>query len=261
MPTITLTDPVTGTTVASGLVATNNTNLRALLNSGLDYVNLKGNPQLVAGEIPVWNGTQFDRSTVTRVGATSLGTGTADATKTLAGDGVWRGGMTLIAETILSGSQATIDITSIPATYKHLKIFSSTRTDQASTSVSALTRFNNDSGANYADTYVQASSGTVSSTENNSGTSMTTVFAANGTVAVTGAFWDTEATILNYARTDHIKGILSTSTIPFAITASNHIVRVSQGTWNSTAAINRITLSLAAGNFVAGCTFQIYGIG
>src|SRR5436309_589734 len=61
MPTITLTDPVAATTVASGLVATNNANLRNLLNSGLDYVNLKGNPQLVANESAVWNGTQFIR--------------------------------------------------------------------------------------------------------------------------------------------------------------------------------------------------------
>lgn len=62
MPTITLTDPTTLTTVASGLIATNNANLRALLNSGLDPVNLKGNPALVSGEFPVWNGTVFVRS-------------------------------------------------------------------------------------------------------------------------------------------------------------------------------------------------------
>lgn len=61
MPSITLTDPVAGTTVASGLIATNNGNLRTLLNSGLDYVNLKGNPQLVANETIQWDGTQFIR--------------------------------------------------------------------------------------------------------------------------------------------------------------------------------------------------------
>lgn len=61
MPSITLTDPVTGTTVASGLIATNNANLRNLLNAGLDGANLRGNPALVANEIPQWNGTQFIR--------------------------------------------------------------------------------------------------------------------------------------------------------------------------------------------------------
>jgi hypothetical protein len=260
VPTITLTDPVTGTTVASGLVATNNTNLRALLNSGLDYVNLKGNPQLVAGEIPVWNGTQFNRSSVTNVGPTSLGSGTPDLSKVLAGDGVWRGGMTLISETILGSSQATIDITSIPATYKHLKIIASLRTDNAVTSIAANTRFNNDSAANYADNLMQATS-TVGSTERNTVTTIDAVFAGMGTSAIASSFWDTEAIIPNYARTDRIKNIFATSSLPMALTTSLHGIRVAQGTWNSTAAINRITLALSSGNFIAGCIFQIYGIG
>lgn len=78
MPSITLTDPVTGTTIASGLIATNNANLRNLLNSGLDPVNLKGNPALVAGDVPVWDGTNFVKPT-----------GTPSATTFLRGDKTW----------------------------------------------------------------------------------------------------------------------------------------------------------------------------
>lgn len=73
MPTITLTDPVTNTTVASGLIATNNANLRSLLNSGIDAVNLKGAPALVAGEFPVWDGTNFVRSSTISTGFTPVG--------------------------------------------------------------------------------------------------------------------------------------------------------------------------------------------
>lgn len=80
MPNITLTDPVAGTVVASGLIATNNSNLRTLLNSGLDPVNLKGNPALVSGETAVWNGASFDRSTVTRLGYGSLPVGVPKVT-------------------------------------------------------------------------------------------------------------------------------------------------------------------------------------
>jgi hypothetical protein len=67
MGTITLTDPITGNVISAGLLATNFGNLRALLNGGIDGVNLRGSPSLIAGEAPIWNGTQFDRSSVTRL--------------------------------------------------------------------------------------------------------------------------------------------------------------------------------------------------
>lgn len=44
---------------------------------------------IVSGEAAVWNGTGWDRSSVTRIGPTSLGSGTPDATKFLRGDGAW----------------------------------------------------------------------------------------------------------------------------------------------------------------------------
>lgn len=45
---------------------------------------------IASGEVPVWDGVGWVRSSVTRVGATSLGSGTPDATKFLRGDGSWQ---------------------------------------------------------------------------------------------------------------------------------------------------------------------------
>lgn len=44
---------------------------------------------IAAGEVPVWNGAAWVRSSATNVAPTSLGSGAPDATKFLRGDGTW----------------------------------------------------------------------------------------------------------------------------------------------------------------------------
>lgn len=46
---------------------------------------------IVSGEVPVWDGTNWVRSSVTRIGASSLGSGTPSASTFLQGDGAWAG--------------------------------------------------------------------------------------------------------------------------------------------------------------------------
>lgn len=69
---------------------------------------------IVSGEVPVWNGTSWVRSTTTNIGPTSLGSGTPDNTKFLRGDGSWQAaGLKTTVSTMAGGppgSPADTDI-------------------------------------------------------------------------------------------------------------------------------------------------------
>ena len=72
------------------------------------------------------------------------------------------GGMTLISTTSLTG--ATVNLTSIPGTYKHLQLIITEAYSSADTDF--LLRLNNDSGAaSYDDSRIRDRSGTVSATD------------------------------------------------------------------------------------------------
>lgn len=64
---------------------------------------------IASGEVPVWNGTTWVRSSVTRVGPSSLGSGTPDSTKFLRGDGTWTAISATTMGTALPGAPADGD--------------------------------------------------------------------------------------------------------------------------------------------------------
>lgn len=93
--------------------------VQALTKGGLDqylverYVGIPAG--LASGEVPVWNGSSFVRSSVTRIGPSSLGSGTPDATKFLRGDGSWAvpsgGAFTPVAARIYTAAGGATAIT------------------------------------------------------------------------------------------------------------------------------------------------------
>jgi hypothetical protein len=82
---ISLTPPVSGATITAALHASNYAAIQAAINNDV----VPKPTSIASGEVPVWDGANWVRSTTTRVGATSLGSGTPDATMYLRGDGVW----------------------------------------------------------------------------------------------------------------------------------------------------------------------------
>lgn len=168
--------------------------------------------------------------------------------------------MVAIAESVLSGTAATIDFTSIPATYDHLKIIISARGDNGAANQRLKLRLNNDSGSNYSIQEFQAF-GTTASANETLGTTALDV----GNICTAGAVTQpgtSEILIPGYAGTTFKKHVQANALMSVNdSTANGRTIQLNSGLWFAApAAINRVTLYPAAGNFVAGTVCTLYGL-
>lgn len=162
-----------------------------------------------------------------------------------------------IAFLTTTSSASSVTISSIPATYTHLRIFTSVKTSRGAFIDPLSLRFNGDSGSNYSYT----------GSEFESGPTAAGFHAQNQTMAYFGRGAGTSQTslvgvcvldIYNYANTNVRKSFNSHGGIDYG--SGGNIV-VSVGTWQSTAAINSITFIPNVGpNINGGSNFQIYGM-
>jgi hypothetical protein len=170
------------------------------------------------------------------------------------------GFMRMLADTTLGAGAASIEFASIPATFAHLMLLIEGRGDAASLAANLLLRLNNDSGASqYTYGILNSGGAAAGGADNASATSFFAgvIAAATATAAFSGlaAIW-----IPHYAGTTFLKRIQSQYGAQYATTAGNLNHGVSDGFWNSSAAVNRVTLLPASGNFVAGTRATLYGL-
>ena len=156
-----------------------------------------------------------------------------------------------IATTTLGSAAATITFTSIPSTYTDLRLVFVGGND--GTNILCGIRFNNDSGLNYSITPITGNGSSASSTRRTSRSSLEPFFEGD---MVTGYIEFFTADIMSYA------GSTNKTTL---MTGSNDrngdgTVTRTVGLWRNTAAINRVDIYLASGNFNAGTTATLYGI-
>jgi len=172
-----------------------------------------------------------------------------------------QGGLCLIETKLLGAPAASFDFTAIPATYNHLKLIITGRGDTALSNIGVYAIFNADGGANYdwERLYVSFTAATCSEWIGQTAASIGNFAAANAAAGICGAseimLPDYKGTTLN--KTYISNGVNKLSTAP---TGNIHIYN-NYGHWRSSAAINQITITPSAGNFITGSIASLYGLG
>lgn len=155
---------------------------------------------------------------------------------------------------------ASFDITSIVATYAHLRIEYYLRGDTAAASTNVLLRCNNDASAIYQWQNVYGSGATAGAQE---GLAVTSINCGNCPANTAGAnmFGTGVVDIPHYAGATNMKGVETVTGYRTGGATGNGTTLHATGWWASGAAINRITILPGAGNFVAGSRVTVYALG
>ena len=152
-----------------------------------------------------------------------------------------------------SGGAASIDFTSIPATYTDLVVVSSTRASAGSDTVAL--QFNGDTGSNYPYRRLRSDGSAVTSTTGTltyalGGNQPESTFTAN-------TFSNCSFYIPNYAGSSN-KSISADAVSENNATSAQ--AQLTASLWSNTAAITSIKIIPGSGNFVQYSTATLYGI-
>lgn len=162
----------------------------------------------------------------------------------------------VIASGILGVAAANIDITGIPQTYHDLILVLRLRCSANTNTVNL--QFNGDSGANYAVHEAIFGAATTSSLVNQTQAAMARGMTPSSATA--GYFASVEIRIPAYYRDDITK--LAQYFDSYFTNATTHEYRVGSIGWeNTTDGIDQITLTPSSGNFAAGSSWVLYGVG
>ncbi len=167
----------------------------------------------------------------------------------------------LIQHQELSGAASSVTFTGISASYDHLVLLSSARSDASAYTDWVNFQVNNDTGSNYSRRALNNNTGTANAVSGSSEGVWTYNYipAASALAATFGVM---ETWFINYSNTANYKQILSTSSASNnSGTSSQYGMRFEGGLWSSTAAISEIDiLTGGSDDFVQYSTFTLYGI-
>lgn len=167
----------------------------------------------------------------------------------------------MLADVLLGADTATIDMTSIPATFLHLLVVGQVRSTVAAVNDSLLMLINNDVGTNY-DQQKLAGDNATASVASQAAQGSANVAPINGASATAAFFSSFFILIPSYAGVTANKNWLSLGgAIDQTPTTTNWGIRVWQGSWKTAAtAINRLTFKTSASNLKAASRITLYGL-
>lgn len=165
----------------------------------------------------------------------------------------------LLASSTLSGSQASIDMTSVPADWGHLLLVAYLRGDTATGTIAVNLRLNGDSGSNY-DYQSLAGSGATASAAEAFGQAQARVGSCPAASATASVFGALVIDIPFYSQADNNKAFTSQSCNKSGTSTGNLGIEAYGGAWRSSALVSQVTILPGSGNFVSGSRVSLYGM-
>jgi hypothetical protein len=240
------------------LVLSNLQAIQAVLNGGIDNTNINAAAAIAYSKLALANAIKLnaDIDPATSLAIARLAGFPNDVTKALLGDGTWgpmAGWAKLYDSGALGAAAATIDSGAggFSTSYTHLRVVALLKSDQAGGAQARL-QFNGDTGANYDDAVVGAAQ-----------TFITLGIAGGALVASAPTALGptvTDFSVPFYSTATQAKTLAGSGTLPYKYDNVNPPRAAAiVGNWRTAAAVTRIVLSVAAGNFAAGSRVMIYG--
>ena len=157
-----------------------------------------------------------------------------------------------------SGGAASIDFTSISGSFTDLLVVLSGRSTEAVRGNNVFCKFNNDGAAGVSSRWLNGNGSTASASTDSGGSSGVLIrLASDANQETASTFSSVQIYIPNYAGSTNKSLSAETATEDNFSTAYQAIVT---GTWFSTAAINRVTLTPQANTWLQHSSATLYGI-
>ena len=167
--------------------------------------------------------------------------------------------MELISTQLITSATSSVTFSSIPATYKHLQVRATIRTDRSGNTDDLMTmRVNGDTGGNYANHLLFGNGSSVSSAANATGLTYQRNFRVAGNDFTSSGYAAMVYDILDYSNTSKN----TTSRHLIGLAGNYNEIGLGSGLWMNTAAVTSLTffMAITATNFVGGTRFSLYGV-